>query len=81
MTKTLKQADSNAFMKDGTNKDMIAESTTCTLKTRTQWYLKAPSKNSFYDESYKVVPSLNHAQRVMKLNQITRDNLKMFERL
>ena len=67
---------------DSNGGDMrMGESSTCTIKTTTQWYLKSPSKHSFYDESYKVVPSLNHAQRVMKLNQITKDNLKMFERL
>jgi len=38
-----------------------ADSSACTVKTTTQWYLKSPSKHSFYDESYKVVPSLNHA--------------------
>ena len=41
---------------------------TRTLKTTTQWYLKSPSKNAFYDQAYKVVPTLNHGQRVNKLD-------------
>lgn len=61
LPQAMKSMDSNGDMRMG-------ESSTCTIKTTTQWYLKSPSKHSFYDESYKVVPSLNHAQRVMKLN-------------
>jgi len=50
-------------------------SNTRTLKTMTQWYLKSPAKNAtFYDQSYKVVPTLNHGQRVNKLDQITKEN-------
>ena len=55
---------------------------TRTLKTTTQWYLKSPAKNStFYDQAYKVVPTLNHAQRVNKLDQITKENKKLFLRI
>ena len=45
-----------------------------TLKTTTQWYLKSPAKSSFYDQAYKVVPTLNHGQRVNKLDRITKEN-------
>lgn len=52
-----------------------------TMKTTTQWYLKSPAKNAFFDQAYKVVPTLNHAQRVNRLDKITKENQKLFERL
>ena len=51
------------------------------IKRTTQWYLKSPRKAAFYDQAYKVVPTLNHQQRVNRLDQITKDNQKMFQRL
>ena len=86
LPKPFKKTDSGANIKNKQEANAAAGAgagafSTCTSKAKTHWYLKAPSRHSFYDESYKVVPSLNHAQRVMKLNQITKDNLKIFERL
>lgn len=46
--------------------------------TQRQWYLKSPSKTSSYDRAYKVVPTLNHAVRVSQLNDILKENQKIF---
>ena len=63
--------------------DSTANMSTTTVQSKTQWYLKPPKnrQNTFIDDSYKVVPSLNHNQRVLKLNQITKDNLKLYARI
>ena len=47
--------------------------------TQRQWYLKNPTKNSSsYDQAYKVVPTLNHAVRVSQMNEILKENQKIF---
>ena len=55
-----------------------------TLSQRTKkrdWYLNAPSSHLFYDEAYKVVPSLNQGIRLQQLSNITKVNARFYERL
>ena len=81
----ISQQTSSTLMHDTASSKQLdtVKNVTPVKTTQVQWYLKTPSKlkHSFYDESYKAVPSLNQGQRTMKLNQISKDNLKMFERL
>ena len=33
-------------------------------KAKNQWFLKSPTKTGFYDSSFKVLPTLNHKNRL-----------------
>lgn len=54
---------------------------TSAYQKTTRWFLKSPKKKGYFDDAFKVAPTLNMPERLKRMNQIQRDNARFHDKI